>query len=227
MSETFRLVQPELVPPLDPEFRPAALANRAFRQEVGAAGVPLIFGSYEGEGDDIAAHMLEPHMNDVSPISWDEVYADWKTDDLKYYWRKVKHRAVPRDMGYIEKGFSEAVDLARQRDDRGVLALRRVVRPHEDAPQIAVEPRADVPQLVLPDWLGKRPPVEGDWVPTLNEEFDGNAIDLHRWNVYGPNWWDKRMHFSKDNVIVRDGMLTLRIPKKEAATPRQITVKAA
>jgi ectoine hydroxylase-related dioxygenase (phytanoyl-CoA dioxygenase family) len=82
---------------------------------------------YEGEGDEIAAHMLEPHMNDVSPISWEEVYADWKTDDLKYYWTKVKHRAVPRDMGYIEKGFSEAVDLARQRDDRGVLALRRVV----------------------------------------------------------------------------------------------------
>ncbi len=82
---------------------------------------------YEAEGDDIAAHMLEPHMNDVAPISWEEVYADWKTDDLKYYWKKAKHRVVLRDMGYVEKGFSEALDLARQKDNRGILALRRVV----------------------------------------------------------------------------------------------------
>jgi ectoine hydroxylase-related dioxygenase (phytanoyl-CoA dioxygenase family) len=82
---------------------------------------------YEGEGDDIAQHMLEPHMNDVSPISWEEVYADWKTDDLKYYWTRVKHRPVPRDLGYIERGFAEAMELARQRDKRGIIALRRVV----------------------------------------------------------------------------------------------------
>jgi hypothetical protein len=30
-------------------------------------------------------------------------------------------------MRYIAKGFSEALDLARQRDQRGILALRRVV----------------------------------------------------------------------------------------------------
>ncbi len=82
---------------------------------------------YEGEGDVIAQHMLEPHMADVSPLSWEEVYADWKTDDLKYYWLKVKHSSVPRDMCYIETGFSEALDLARQRDNRGILALRRVM----------------------------------------------------------------------------------------------------
>ncbi len=40
----------------------------------------------------------------------------------------MKHHAVPRDMGYIEKGFSEALDLARRRDNRGILALRRVLR---------------------------------------------------------------------------------------------------
>jgi beta-glucanase (GH16 family) len=73
---------------------------------------------------------------------------------------------------------------------------------------------AGKPPLSLPDWLGTRPPVEGDWVQTLNEEFDGNTIDLHRWNVYSSNWWDKRMHFSKDQVIVADGMLHLRLEKK-------------
>ena len=46
MSPGFQLIRPTFVPPLDPEFRPAALANRAFRQEVAASGrgVPLVLG---------------------------------------------------------------------------------------------------------------------------------------------------------------------------------------
>jgi beta-glucanase (GH16 family) len=73
---------------------------------------------------------------------------------------------------------------------------------------------ADRGELKLPEWLGKRPPVPGEWVQTLNEEFNGNSIDLRRWNVQSPNWWDKRMHFSKDQVIVKDGVLRLRMEKK-------------
>ncbi len=73
---------------------------------------------------------------------------------------------------------------------------------------------ADQPVLSLPDWLGTKPPVEGDWKQTLNEEFNGDRIDLHRWNVHSSNWWDKRMHFSRDQVIVGDGLLKLRLEKK-------------
>jgi len=42
----FTLVKPKLIPPLDPGFRPASLANRAFLHEVesSGAGVPLIIG---------------------------------------------------------------------------------------------------------------------------------------------------------------------------------------
>jgi predicted NBD/HSP70 family sugar kinase len=42
----FTLISPRFVPPLDKGFRPAALANRAFRAEVAAAGVgvPLVLG---------------------------------------------------------------------------------------------------------------------------------------------------------------------------------------
>ncbi len=70
------------------------------------------------------------------------------------------------------------------------------------------------PPAVLPDWLGKRPPVDGDWVQTFDEEFDKGAIDLNRWNIYTHNYWDKRTHFSKDNTIVKDGTLTLHYEKK-------------
>lgn len=66
----------------------------------------------------------------------------------------------------------------------------------------------------LPEWVGKRPPVDGDWVQTLNEEFDGGALDASLWNVTGENYYDKRSHYSKDNVIVGDGVATLRYEKK-------------
>jgi hypothetical protein len=83
---------------------------------------------YQGEGDNIAAHMLEPHLNDIIPISWEEVYKDWKTDDLKYYWRNIRHRRIPRYTGYMEKGFAEALELAKTNDTRAILALRRAVK---------------------------------------------------------------------------------------------------
>jgi predicted NBD/HSP70 family sugar kinase len=45
MCQDFQLVKPRFTPPLDPGFRPAILANRAFQSAVAdAGGVPLIFG---------------------------------------------------------------------------------------------------------------------------------------------------------------------------------------
>lgn len=70
------------------------------------------------------------------------------------------------------------------------------------------------PAPALPDWLGKRPPVEGDWTKTFEENFDGNKVDETKWNVYTENFWDKRSHFSKDNVIVADGVAKLHYEKK-------------
>ena len=46
------LIKPRIVPSLDPDFRPAALANRAFREKVRASGqaVPLALGVERGDG---------------------------------------------------------------------------------------------------------------------------------------------------------------------------------
>jgi predicted NBD/HSP70 family sugar kinase len=51
--EDFRLIAPKIIPPLDPGFRPPALANRAFRMEVAAsgAGVPLVIGLERNSGE--------------------------------------------------------------------------------------------------------------------------------------------------------------------------------
>lgn len=46
------LVSPAIAPPLDPDFRPASLANRAFREAVAASGdgTPLVLGLERGDG---------------------------------------------------------------------------------------------------------------------------------------------------------------------------------
>jgi beta-glucanase (GH16 family) len=74
------------------------------------------------------------------------------------------------------------------------------------------------PRQPLPVWLGKRPPVDGDWTLTFDEKFEGNAIDLHKWNIYSESDWHlgKDTAWSKDNVIVKDGKLYLRVEKRKA-----------
>ena len=73
---------------------------------------------------------------------------------------------------------------------------------------------ADAAVANTPDWLGKKPPVDGDWTQTFDEEFDGPTIDVSKWNYYGHNYWDKRSHFSKDNLVLKDGKAFLHYEKK-------------
>lgn len=44
MMDEFKRVKPKFIPPLDPDFRPASLANRAFQQDTAETGVPLVIG---------------------------------------------------------------------------------------------------------------------------------------------------------------------------------------
>ncbi|MES2307369.1 MAG: glycoside hydrolase family 16 protein [Verrucomicrobiota bacterium] len=67
---------------------------------------------------------------------------------------------------------------------------------------------------IVPEWLGKKPPVDGDWSMTFEDNFNGTTIDSTKWNIKGANYWDKISHFSKDNVTVGGGMAQLRFEKK-------------
>ena len=73
---------------------------------------------------------------------------------------------------------------------------------------------AGVPAVQMPEWLGKRPPVEGEWTQTFSDEFDSATLDPAKWSILGENYWDKQSHFSKDNVILGDGVVRLRFEKK-------------
>ncbi len=48
---SFPLVEPTFIPPCEPEFRPASLANRAFRAETVKSGVPLVIGLERNDGE--------------------------------------------------------------------------------------------------------------------------------------------------------------------------------
>lgn len=52
MTDSFKLIKPRFTPPLDEDFRPAVLANRAFRTAVedSGVGVPLILALERSEG---------------------------------------------------------------------------------------------------------------------------------------------------------------------------------
>jgi beta-glucanase (GH16 family) len=73
-----------------------------------------------------------------------------------------------------------------------------------------------LPVFTRPEWMGKRPPVPGEWVQTFNDDFNGNMIDDHKWNIYTDGEWHigARDHYSKDGVIVKDGKLILRLSAK-------------
>ena len=51
MVDHFKLIEPKVIPPLDPDFRPASLANRAFQESVAGAGVPLVIGLERSHGE--------------------------------------------------------------------------------------------------------------------------------------------------------------------------------
>ena len=93
-------------------------------------------------------------------------------------------------------------------------AVRITARHDGEAALLLESITAAAPPAALPDWLGKRPPVEGDWVKTLDEGFDGPAIDLKRWNIYGPNYWDKATHWTKDDLLLEGGTAKLRFERK-------------
>ena len=89
---------------------------------------------YQAIGDPIAEHMLQPHLSLNIKFTWEEVYATWQSDDLKYYWKQYDNPVVPRDTSYAEKGFAEAVELAKQGDARAQLQLRRIVKRDPNSP---------------------------------------------------------------------------------------------
>ncbi len=90
---------------------------------------------YQAVDVPIAEHMLDPHLSNFSPFGWDQVYQDWDRDDLKYYWEKQPVKVVPRDFSYSNKGFDEAIEMARSGNPHARHHLERFIRRVPDSPE--------------------------------------------------------------------------------------------
>ena len=53
---------------------------------------------YQPLDEPVENRSLNPHC----PLTWDEIYANWKSDDLKYYWRKLPLTMSQWDDGYLQ-----------------------------------------------------------------------------------------------------------------------------
>jgi hypothetical protein len=66
--------------------------------------------------------------------NWEEVYAGWDSDELKYYWRRQNLTIRPFDFQYYDRRDEIAYALAERGDETARAALMRIVQrdPRED-----------------------------------------------------------------------------------------------
>ena len=67
---------------------------------------------YQCEGEPASDLVLKPHFE---RLSWEEIYAGWKSDELKYYWHDLDFPVVPYDRTPFES--SEPDHRAAQGSD--------------------------------------------------------------------------------------------------------------
>lgn len=90
---------------------------------------------YQRVDDPIAEHMLQPHLSSLSPLTWQQVYEGWTNSELKYYWESHALKTLPKITEYLDRGFDEAVELAKTGDERAKLHLRRIASRDPDSEQ--------------------------------------------------------------------------------------------
>ncbi len=64
---------------------------------------------------------------DNGPLSWEDIYADWKSTEHQYYWRKRDLHFAPFDRSFHERRDELAFECAAQGDRRAVSALERIL----------------------------------------------------------------------------------------------------
>ncbi len=102
---------------------------------------------YLAVGDLIADHMLDPHG--PAGLTWEEVYEDWELDEYQYYWKEYDNPVVARDTSYGERGFAEALELAREGHAQAFIRLRRTIK-NDPESQAAQDARAVLGEVGVP-----------------------------------------------------------------------------
>jgi hypothetical protein len=64
---------------------------------------------------------------DGQPLSWEEVYAGWSSDEFKYYWQRLELNLLPFDRVWFDKRDALGFALGEQGDERAISVLQRIV----------------------------------------------------------------------------------------------------
>ncbi|MFI4980666.1 MAG: phytanoyl-CoA dioxygenase family protein [Nevskiales bacterium] len=64
---------------------------------------------------------------DGQPLSWEEVYAGWRSDALKYYWKRLPLTLQAFDRTWFDKRDALAFELGEAGDPRARSVLQRIV----------------------------------------------------------------------------------------------------
>ena len=64
---------------------------------------------------------------DGQPLSWEEVYADWRSDALKYYWQRQPLTLKPFDPQWFDKRDALGFEFGEAGDPRARSVLQRIV----------------------------------------------------------------------------------------------------
>lgn len=96
---------------------------------------------YQGFGIPIAEQMLTPHLSNLADFGWEDVYENWESDELKYYWKKHDLEVNKKIETWGKIALDEAMDLAKGGDDKARHHLQRMIKrnPETEASIAAAE----------------------------------------------------------------------------------------
>lgn len=70
---------------------------------------------------------------DAQPLSWEEIYRGWQSEDLKYYWQRLPLTLKPFDRQWFDKRDALGFALGEAGDHRARSVLQRIVARDPDA----------------------------------------------------------------------------------------------
>ena len=79
---------------------------------------------YQKISDPIAPGSLLPH---AQPAEWEDIYADWPTSDLQFYWKKWDMEVKEYDNSYHEKRDKMGLEMAEKGDKGSISVLQRII----------------------------------------------------------------------------------------------------
>ena len=98
---------------------------------------------YQLEGEALTPIALEPHFQS---LTWEEIYREWSSTDLQYYWRDLDYRVEP----FVDY---EVISVGTPEEDREAIAGPHATQCLSPRPPAETSRRGGTPAPALTSWL--------------------------------------------------------------------------